>query len=116
VRSQLVGKLRSDRNQTRLEELRAANSDDPFGEIDILQGQVQCLTDTHAGSVEKQQQRAVRRGDVATVAGVQDLCRVQQSAQLVGRVDVGRLLPRQLGQSCRERRAVDVSAADGESV
>jgi len=76
VRSQLVGKLRSDRNETRLEELCAADGDDPFGEIDILQGQVQCLADTHAGSVEKQQQRAVHRGDVATMASVQDLCRV----------------------------------------
>src|SRR5271157_2752081 len=58
VRGQFVGKLRSDRNQTRLEEFCTADGDDPFGEVDVLQGQAQCLADTHAGSVEEQQQRA----------------------------------------------------------
>jgi hypothetical protein len=33
VRGQFVGKLRSDRNQTRLEEFCAADGDDSFGEI-----------------------------------------------------------------------------------
>ena len=34
---QFVGKLRSDRNQTRLEEFCAADGDDPFGEVDVMQ-------------------------------------------------------------------------------
>src|SRR5208282_6921400 len=102
--------------KARLEEFCAADGDDPFGEVDILQGQAQGLADTHAGSVQEQQQRAVHRGNLTTVARAQDRCRFQQSAQFVGRIDVRRLLWRQLGQSCRQRRVVDVSAADGEPV
>jgi hypothetical protein len=68
MRRKFCGKPGSDRNQTSLEELCASDGDDPFGEIDVLQGQAQRLADTHAGSVEKQKQRAVHRGNVTTVA------------------------------------------------
>jgi hypothetical protein len=40
---------------------------------------------------------------VAAVARAQNLCRLQQSAKFVGRIDGRCLLRRQLGPSCRQR-------------
>ena len=61
----------SNRNKARLEELRVANGDHLFSQIDILQGSAQHLADPHTSPVEEQNECPVHRRHLRAVPDAQ---------------------------------------------
>ena len=121
---QRIEELRTDRDKPALVELRSAYSQHGARQIDVGQGELECLLQPQTGSVKEQEQRAERvRIQLERVAAA-DVYRVKEAPQLVTGVHVpGRrrrglrlLLRRRQGRAVRESTADRIAIESGQCV
>src|SRR5215472_16529514 len=116
VGSQFLRQLWTDRHEPCLEELRVANRDDLFDQVDIAQTQVKGLADAQPASVKKNQQHAAHGCLQRSVVNVNNRGGLDQPSQLIYRIDIRRPLGRQLRHVVRQGRTLCVPTTDRKSV